>query len=182
MRIQKSHFTSKMKIGSKFYIHLSYSKVHFISKFLFFSCTATMAGHHASWSSAEEDPCLTELLLCKEHTDTTPITEAVMGDEDSVIFQVKKPRDLRISREHNFYLLFSLRLWSCHRGFAFSLAKGRHALAKHMGKWLALICTWYCLPSAAYLTEMFVMYFRYASARQAWDYLSFSLLSLSRYI
>lgn len=69
-----------------------------------------MAGHHASWSSGEEDPCLTELLLCKEHADTTPITEAVMGDEDSVISQVKKPRDLRISREHNFYLLFSLRL------------------------------------------------------------------------
>lgn len=134
MRIQKSHFSSKMKIGSKFYIHLSYSKVHFISKFLFFSCTATMAGHHASWSSAAEGPSLTELLLCKEHSDTTPITEAVMGHEDSVIFQVKKSRHLRISRELNFLspvfietLIMPLRL-------CFLLGKMKKCTCKAHGK------------------------------------------------
>lgn len=79
-----------MKIGSKFNIHLSYSDVHLhlISKFLFFSHTATMAGHHSNWSSAPEDLSHTELRSTV--TDTTAITKAVMGHEDSVKDNSKK--------------------------------------------------------------------------------------------
>lgn len=78
-----------MKIGSKFNIFLSYSNIylHFIGKFIFFSCTDTVAGNHVSWSSAPEDLSHNGT---EEHSDTTAITETVTGHEDNVKNKSKK--------------------------------------------------------------------------------------------